>query len=734
MPIDTIINNFTSMKPMYCSNEAEHKFRLVILAWLFIAILVHNSVHAAPEMEIVIDRNTVYEGESLNYQIVVTDTEPIGDAMTPNLAGFDAFEIQAFPKQAIAPASSSVKVVINNKVVRDESTRGTAGFVFPYKLTPKKAGEFRLPVPQMMPNSGQTSGQTSTPIQSQLKSVKIGNRTFSPNDADGVIPIIVRAPDSQDIAFLSISSSTSTDRVRVYPHQFFTVSLIVQLKGLPGDLKNKNPLSVLPEPPHLQIPWVDEATQLPKGLLPKQELNAWLSALNVRGNQRGFALNNYVTGGIGFDDDFFSSPFSSGLFRRSVLMFSPNPRQIQRPDASGTDVTYWEYRFTRTFRATEVGTYSFGPVSLKGNLAVADSSSRDGASLQNIYTVAPALSVQVVDVPETNRPDCYIGAFGTFDWSAQIVPQKAKVGEPLTLTLRLNGEGATTYVKPPNLEKMTAITDNFKIYPPSEDVGDKSCVFTYTIRPTKEGTILFPAIPVAVFNVDKEEFQTLESKPITLTISSAEQLRTSQTWGPTFGQSRLISPELQLSNLGFFANMSEPAGAINQRVSMRLWLTTLIVFVSIYLTLACTLFFVRKWRSDPKWQRNRGAGSRALRKLTKIEKQLSQKMSSSDKTQLSNSQLTLSELTEVCNNLQNVIFGFIADITDSQENGMTTKDTCKKMKEIGYADELIKSTENLLESLDGAKYGGLDLHSIDERVAKTKHILSSLQQRNFSKK
>ncbi|MDR2437740.1 MAG: BatD family protein [Planctomycetaceae bacterium] len=684
------------------------KFCFIFIFFIFLFVF---PLQAAPRMLIGVDKVTIYEGESIIYGITLYDTQPIDESITPDISVFTDFNVQVLPKQ---PSNQHSIQIING--VRTENI--VSRIRFAYILTPKKSGSFIIPKPNVSVN-----GQQLVP-----DSVEIGGQSLRETSFGGAISITVKPPNDQDLVRLKIE----TNKTRLYPFQPLTVTLAVQVKGLPEKIdsgQSMNPLQVLRDLPKLTIPWANDDTELPKGIIPQQKYSDWLNGLTVRRLQHGFAINDYISNDFGFGDDFFRSPFSfGGMIRRTPIPFAPKPGtpipfapkpvKIQRPDLSGKETTYWEFRFSRTFIPEEIGHFSFGPVTLKGVFADADPNTPQGASLRDVYVLTSEVSVDVVDVPQENRPESYIGAFGTFDWSVDLQPRQAKVGEPMTLTLCLSGQGATTHVKPPDLSQNQGITANFKVYPPTEEVNEKSCTFTYTVRPTQEGSLVFPSLSAAFFDVEKEEFVTLQSNPITAEIT---ETKSSHSVSVFSNSQRFFSGTLERSEKGLFANMTDPYEAVQQSVNFVRWVFIMILLFSVYGVFVLGVFVWRTCHSNPKLRRRRNACKRAKQRLAEI---------------LTTRQKSNNQTASFGNELQNIFFGYVADLTDGVEQGMTTKDACIKLLELGATEQTVKEIRNVLETLDAARYGGFDLKTLDELTEETNFLLNRIpkeltQSQNF---
>jgi len=343
-----------------------------------------------PEIIVEMDRNRIYEGESVLYRVTLNNVD---NPRQPDLSGFDDFLVTPIGEQSL---NSQQIIIINGQ--RSETIR--RGRQYNYRLTPKAAGSLTIPAP-----TAEVDGQ------------KLRGREM---------PLFVAAPQDQDAVRMNITAEPNS----VYPMQPFAVILSIDVKELPEPYADENPVGVQTTPPELQIPWIEDE-RLPDGLQPKLEWRRWLAPLQS-GRQAGFAIND-----IGSNSVF-------AFFEERRTAFMPEPQKIRLTDKSGKMAGYWRFQFKRTFIAKRVDQYTFGPVSLKGIFAAGIDSTR-GATSKDIYAVAKALVVKIKDVPEDGRPENYIGAIGRFQFDADLAPRKARTGDPMTLTLALSGQGTSEY-------------------------------------------------------------------------------------------------------------------------------------------------------------------------------------------------------------------------------------------------------------------------------------------------
>ena len=672
---NAILDAHLEVFPMFSSMSIRN-----VCTFIFVSCFA-VSVSAEPQLSVQLDRSVIYEGESFTYYFAVSDANPVAENVSPDTSAWTDFDVQQTGRQTIKQGGSSFTMTVNGRTVRDDRTAVSYQTLFRYVLTPKRTGSLTIPLPLVT-----IEGNT---LQPQSFSVDEGERQLLPNYA---IAVRVLEPDKQDTVFLTIT----TNRSRLYPLQPLDVTLLIHIKSLSGRFAEVDPLSLLNQPSRLQIPWAEDD---PKGFQASQRLETWLTGFLVRSPRRGFAINDYVSSGFG------NFGFGADPFQRTLQQFAPPPQQVKRMDAIGNETTYWEYRFTRSLFPQEFGNYSFGPVTLKGVLPIADPSNPDEIVGQRIYAVAKPVNVAVADVPQEHRPADYIGAFGSFRWDALLTPLQAKVGDPLTLTLRLSGQGSTVNIRPIDLSANPDVTENFRIHmPPTEEIIGQTCTFIYTVRPQKSGTFFFPPISISVFDVNTEQFVSMQSLPIPLVISESESL---QSTVPFSG----VSHDVQLLEGGLFANKTTLSESLPM-LSFTQWAVAVSLFCGSYAVIAVVVLLLRCQWTNPRQQRQRGALSRAKSRLAAISSVLRRKNS---------------DLVEISSELLGVFFGYIADKTEGTEQGMTTSDACRQLSECRVPESLVNAVRSALESLDAVKYGGLDIRSLDEQARLAGTLLQQLE-------
>jgi hypothetical protein len=607
-----------------------------------------------PRVTVELERSRIYEGESVLYLVTVENTE---NPSPPRLEGFEAdFEVESLGDRSI---DSQSVVIING--VREETIR--RGRQYQFRLTPRRSGSFEIPAPV-----------------TTVDGVLVRGRK---------VPLEVVGQTQQDLAILTISS----DRDWVYPTQPFTVTLTVAVKPLPEPMAAAHPLAVIrPQTrqrdllapqrqipaPHLQISWMDDR-QLPRGVQPEMDPIQTLMPLQSS-TLAGFTLNNVTR----------KTALSFSIFDEERAIFQPPPQRVKRADAAGKQLDYWEFRFSRSFTANKFGKHSFGPATLKG-LFVRTINEQRRALVQDVYVLARPIAVEVRDAPLEGRPDTYIGAAGTgFRVSGELRPTRAIVGNPMTFTLSVSGSGSLESTQPPDLALMPEIADNFKVYDATQQTTGDTREFTFTLRPKTTEIDRFPAVPVSYFDVDRGKYQTLQTRPVSIEITPAEQLSADDI-AMSSGAGAVGREGIQARSEGIFANVTDLGSVYDQSVRPGRWLVALVGLLGIYAVVAVVSHQIQRLSADEAGRRRRAAPANARQRL-----------------QAGLDALNSHNLRAGADQVQTAVTGLVADVNDLPESGLTPRDVREQLSAQNVDQALIERVDDLLQSCDAARYGSLD--------------------------
>lgn len=135
------------------------------------------------------------------------------------------------------------------------------------------------------------------------------------------------------------------------------------------------------------------------------------------------------------------------------------------------------------------------------------------------------LKIDVVPLPENNKPNSFRGAVGSYNFSASIDKQKTKTNEPITLKFNINGTGNIKLLELPPFE----LPNGFEKYDPKTDEqinragkisGTKKA--EYLLIPRIAGSREIPAIEFSFFDPESKSYKTIKSKSFNVDIEQGQ--------------------------------------------------------------------------------------------------------------------------------------------------------------------------------------------------------------------
>lgn len=606
------------------------------LALLTVMLPFHTLWGEPPEVLVELDRDQVFVGEAVQYRVLLNHC---GMQAEPDMSGFTQFDVKLVNRSEIETTRILDDGRQRQRVVR-------VGPLFEYQLTPRAAGNIQVPAPR----------------------VEIDGKTY----AGQTLRLKVSEIEAQDLVYLAVT----TDPESVYPMQPLRIRLTLAVKGLPDPASDTDPLQLRRPLPSLTIPWADDK-QLDDALQPQEPFSRWLQQY-VDESSTGVAINDLQ----GARTDLFE--FFGSRQRDPRLAFRSAPRRVLREDGRGRPVEYWEYVFERTVVPQRSGSFSLGTVSLKGQFA-ARINTRGNVELDPVYAIARPPELVVKQPPTTGRPATFTGVIGRFTCGADLTPVTASVGDPLTLTVWLRGTGTLDATTAPDLAANPAIAAEFKVYEATEKTDDDTRRFIYSLRPKTADSREFPAIPILTyFDVSQEQYVTLTTNPIPLTIAAATQLASSEIAmaGGAAGQGE----EIGTLSAGIFANVTDLSQLRNDGVNPQRWFLNMGGLACLFVVVAVVIQRLQRNREDTGLQRRKSALARARRRMEAV---------------------TDGSVREAADGISGALVGVVADICNLGEEGLTSADAASGLASLNVAPELVGRLQEVLETCDAMRYASV---------------------------
>jgi hypothetical protein len=132
-----------------------------------------------------------------------------------------------------------------------------------------------------------------------------------------------------------------------------------------------------------------------------------------------------------------------------------------------------------------------------------------------------AYTLSVAPFPEEGKPPEFKGLVGDFALEAHLSQNALTVGDSLTLTATLSGEGSLENL--PNLDHYDP-GENFKVYRDRPEVQGHQKTYKIAVVPKKPGTLTLPPLRIAFFQPKTASYKVLEKTfpPIEVTAQAEE--------------------------------------------------------------------------------------------------------------------------------------------------------------------------------------------------------------------
>ncbi len=151
-----------------------------------------------------------------------------------------------------------------------------------------------------------------------------------------------------------------------------------------------------------------------------------------------------------------------------------------------------------------------------------------GYTQQSILTTEP-VRIVVRPLPEAGRRPGFTGAIGKFELShPQLSNDTVRVGDPLTITIGVTGDGNLEGIGAPPLDG----GEEWRSFLPTSEVerdpltGQGTKTFTYTLIARDASARAVPSIPFSYFDPEKKEYVNLTVPPVPVTVTPAPATET----------------------------------------------------------------------------------------------------------------------------------------------------------------------------------------------------------------
>ncbi|MFQ5687526.1 MAG: BatD family protein [Candidatus Scalindua sp.] len=316
-----------------------------------------------------------------------------------------------------------------------------------------------------------------------------------------------------------------------------------------------------------------------------------------------------------------------------------------------------------------------------------------------------SIKLKIKSLPELDKPEDFAGTVGKFTMDVLAKPTKVKVGDPITLSINIRGEGNIQTIGEPVLSP--GDKKDFKIYPAETDTtitdrgeglrGEK--LFRKVIEPQHEDIDTIPAISFSYFDPELERYKTITHDPIPIVVEHSEveiPIRLSlEDAEKVKGQVKILTKDILpiMSDLYSFKNQGFAIYNMPIFLAFIFLAPILVVIVCIYIQRHRELL-----KTDVGYARKRRALSRAKKHLLNARH-----LVQSDNP------------SEFYSTLAKTVMEHIADKLNLAPASITSDNISGILETRGVSHDVIKELKKCLESCDYGRFSASQ-HSKDQMV------------------
>ena len=310
-------------------------------------------------------------------------------------------------------------------------------------------------------------------------------------------------------------------------------------------------------------------------------------------------------------------------------------------------------------------------------------------------TQTPTVTINVKPLPTQGKPADFSGMVGDYKFTADFDRTNLKVGEALTLSVNIKGDGTPGTITDPKLPDFS----EFRSVPPENNIAKKisgnKVVTTKDIKvflyPKKKGTFEIPAISYSWFNPAKKKYETATAGPWTIEVEKGDAGAEAVFQGPVAGASVTKAVQKQeIESLGSdirFIHLN--MGAAESKAPYRSLLFWILFTAAIpFYIIAVLIIKVHRKRSSNaalvrKGQANRQLRERFAQARTALEKGDGKGFFAA---------------------LENGLVNYLSDQTNLEFKGMTRPQMKAELAKIGISEETIAAIDSWLEKCAFVRY------------------------------
>jgi|GEM_PF-616974 len=338
---------------------------------------------------------------------------------------------------------------------------------------------------------------------------------------------------------------------------------------------------------------------------------------------------------------------------------------------------------------------------------------RDFFHTQDTIKTEP-LSIDVLKLPE-GAPSGFSQAVGTFQLEASLDKTETPMDEPVTLTVKVTGEGNISTLEFPlqNIEgfkKFDTTETHSLAWDGSKVVGEK--IFKTVLVPQKTGTISLPELPFIYFDTSGKEYRTLTTKSLSLAVSPSSQKGVT-AGKPSQGAAEPLAS--QKSDIHYIkTELSDRIGEESPLYRNTWFLGIQIIPLLVLIGMTVNIKRQELLRRDPLGARKSKAYSTFRKNLDMARHELSRK-----------------KISEFYGALQKSLIDYVRDHYQMEGSGLTIQQIREALEDRKLPADLLDSLEAVLKASEQARFlpGTMDAKDCQEHLRKSSELVTRMEKK-----
>ncbi|MCX5687676.1 MAG: BatD family protein [Candidatus Omnitrophica bacterium] len=325
------------------------------------------------------------------------------------------------------------------------------------------------------------------------------------------------------------------------------------------------------------------------------------------------------------------------------------------------------------------------------------------------------IKVEILPLPEQNKPADFKGDVGDFDISLNVDKNTVEENQPVSLKIKIKGKGNIKTVSSPIVPEIQDV--KFYESGSSENIskdnyivqGEK--IFEKMIIPKKEGNISLGPVEYIYFDTVMKDYVRKKLAPVIINVTKSID---------TQAEKNIFTPaatkeEIQLlkRDIGYIKTSHaefRPKKAFLYKNIMFLLINILLFFILIGLYLY--ELYRSRLRTDIGYARSLRARNAASKRLKGARKTITKNM-----------------VKEFYTEIYKAVIEYIADKLNIPHPSITKDSLAYKLKEVGVSEDIIDKVKTLFDDCDMARFASARFAKLDmERTIKqAESIITNLE-------